>query len=213
MKIGIYKILNLKDKKSYIGSTSTIGFEKRWNKHVLDLNNDKHHSIYLQRAWNKYGKSNFDFIIVEECEKENCLKREQYYIDKMEPEYNICKNAGSTLGIKLNENYCKRLKMIRKGKSNPFYGKHHTEKTKNILRIKCLNEGKENGMYGKGYKLEGNKNGSFKGNYVFFNKNIGKVICPQYELIEKYNLDVGSISRVCNNRRKSHKDWTCLGKK
>ena len=53
MSVGVYKILNIKNDKFYIGSTSTIGFENRWKKHILDLNNNCHHSVYLQRSWNK----------------------------------------------------------------------------------------------------------------------------------------------------------------
>ena len=206
MNIGVYKIINKINKKFYVGSTSTIGFEKRWKKHILDLNKNIHHSFYLQKSWNKYGPDNFSFEIIEECISEKCIIKEQYYLDFLKPEYNICKMAGSTLGIKY------KLKKIRKGEDNPFYGKHHTEKTKSILRKKCPNTGKENGMYGKGYKLKGKNNGSFKGNYIFFHKDYGKVILPQNELIEIYYLDQSAVNRICNGVRKSHHRWICLGK-
>jgi group I intron endonuclease len=206
MNIGVYKIINKINKKFYIGSTSTMGFDKRWKKHILDLNKNKHHSFYLQKSWNKYGPNNFSFEIIEECIPEKCIIREQYYLDSLKPEYNICQIAGSTFGIKY------KLKKIRRGEDNPFYGKHHTEKIKNILRKKCPNRGKENGMYGKGYKLKGKKNGAFKGNYIFFHKDYGKVILPQNELVETYHLDQGAVNRICNGVRKYHHDWICLGK-
>lgn len=51
----------------------------------------------------KYGYSNFSFEILEYCTKENVLEREQYYMDLLEPIYNIVAKAGSTLGYKHTE--------------------------------------------------------------------------------------------------------------
>jgi hypothetical protein len=38
--------------------------------------------------------------ILEYCDKDNVLKREQYYMDLVKPQYNIVETAGSTLGYK-----------------------------------------------------------------------------------------------------------------
>jgi hypothetical protein len=48
----------------------------------------------------KHGYSNFKLEILEYCDKEHLIQREQYYIDVLKPEYNILKVAGSTLGFK-----------------------------------------------------------------------------------------------------------------
>ncbi len=72
---GIYKILNKSNNKCYIGST--INFNDRRNLHFSKLKRGKHHSIILQRAYDKYGIDNFEFIILEECENDNLLEREQ----------------------------------------------------------------------------------------------------------------------------------------
>ena len=98
LKSGIYKIINVINNKIYIGSASNI--ENRFATHKNSLRNNKHHSIYLQRSWNKYGDLNFNFEIIEYCEKLELLNREQYYLDTLNPEYNICKIAGSCLGVK-----------------------------------------------------------------------------------------------------------------
>lgn len=37
---------------------------KRWKQHKNDLNNNMHHSNYLQRAWTKYGENNFNFKLM-----------------------------------------------------------------------------------------------------------------------------------------------------
>jgi group I intron endonuclease len=43
---------------------------------------------------------NFKLIILEITEKEETLVREQYYLDKYEPEYNILTLADSSTGFK-----------------------------------------------------------------------------------------------------------------
>lgn len=98
IKIGIYQILNKENNKSYIGSSCTI--KERWRRHKKDLRKGKHHSIILQRAWNKYGEKSFEFNILEYCEEAVILEREQYYLDLLEPIYNICKFAYSCKGVK-----------------------------------------------------------------------------------------------------------------
>ena len=61
MSIGIYKIENLINHKVYIGQS--IEIEKRWQKH-LSAKDD----FVIHRALQKYGKENFSFQIIEECD-------------------------------------------------------------------------------------------------------------------------------------------------
>lgn len=79
MKSGIYRIINKVNDKMYIGSSYNL--EKRLASHISMLINNKHHSIHLQNAYNKYGDDNFDFEVLEECEREFLLDREQYYLN------------------------------------------------------------------------------------------------------------------------------------
>ena len=76
---GIYKIENLINRKVYIGQS--IDINRRIQDHKFLLNTNKHHSEHLQRAYNKYGKENFKFEIIEECDEEKLTEREQYWID------------------------------------------------------------------------------------------------------------------------------------
>lgn len=100
-KVGIYQIVNKVNQKKYIGSS--IRLQGRKKRHFSELNCNIHHSQALQRAYNKYGKDSFDFFILEYCETEKLLEREQYYLDNLKPEYNICKIAGNCLGVKQSE--------------------------------------------------------------------------------------------------------------
>lgn len=111
MKTGIYKITNITNGQCYIGSCAhKDGFPLRWRNHLRSLRHNKHHSIILQRAWNKYGASNFKFEIVEICEPIKCIDREQYYLDTIHPEYNVLKVAGSSLGRKMTPEQIQAMK-------------------------------------------------------------------------------------------------------
>ena len=91
---GIYAITNNKNMRMYIGST--IRFNKRWAKHKNTLQKGCHFSKHLQSAFNKYGKSAFDFTIVEYVDaKDSLLSREQVWIDFFKPTYNKAKFAGA----------------------------------------------------------------------------------------------------------------------
>lgn len=70
-------ILNLVNGKYYIGYAKN--FKERWSKHINDLNNNNHHNIYLQNAWNLYKEENFQFDIIDECEEEILCSMEHYW--------------------------------------------------------------------------------------------------------------------------------------
>lgn len=59
----------------------------------------------------KYGYSSFQLEILEYCDIADLTEREQYYLDKLNPKYNILKIAGSSLGHKLTEE-TKQLKLV-----------------------------------------------------------------------------------------------------
>lgn len=101
-KIGIYKISFLKEDHFYIGST-TESVKRRFLRHYRDLKNKKHCNKILQKAFEKY-KGIIKLEILEICSSEDCIIREQYWIDTLKPVYNICKIAGNTLGIKPSKN-------------------------------------------------------------------------------------------------------------
>ena len=77
--IGIYKILNLKNKKVYIGSSTDL--KQRLRTHKYQLKENKHGNTHLQASFNKYGKDNFLCEIIEITSKENLIEREIYWIN------------------------------------------------------------------------------------------------------------------------------------
>ena len=133
---GIYKLTI--NNKFYIGSAKNIGI--RLSKHLLDLERNLHHSIYLQRTWNKYQNINIE--IIEICD--NIIEREQYYIDTLQPHFNLCKNATNCNGIKRSENH--KNKISEHHKNNKEYWDNiyanriinHSDETKEKIRIASI---------------------------------------------------------------------------
>lgn len=56
--------------------------------------------MMIYKAITKYGYANFKLEILEYCSSDILLKREQYYIDLFNPEYNMLSIAGSSYGYK-----------------------------------------------------------------------------------------------------------------
>jgi group I intron endonuclease len=54
--------------------------------------------MIINKAIIKHGYSNFTLEILEYCEPDKVIAREQHYLDLLSPEYNICRTAGSRLG-------------------------------------------------------------------------------------------------------------------
>ncbi len=151
---GIYMIMNLVNGKFYIGSSYNIN--NRWNDHKSCLRINNHPSKYLQRAYNKYGKDNFIYEVLENCPENNLIEREQYWMDFHKiylPEngYNISPTAGKTTGYKhtqeskekvtilLKERISKmtpeeRKEVFGKGRRNNPISKEHYEKLKEGLK-------------------------------------------------------------------------------
>lgn len=201
---GIYKIQSIvKPDRCYIGSA--INISDRWSKHLSQLRKNEHHSIQLQRHFNKYGESDLMFSILLGCEKNDLLKTEQYFLDSCPSYFNTCKVAGSSLGVKYSkernekiskgkkgshrsQEACKKtsdslkktweLRKLNgpiklknhseeankkksermKGENNHFFGKHHTEKTKE--RNKIFHIGKD--TWNKGLKNPEGVHGKIK---------------------------------------------------
>ena len=98
---GIYQIRNTINGHRYVGSA--VNIQSRWRGHRSDLKLGKHHSRYLQRAWDKYGPEAFEFSILELCFPWSLTAREQIWINKISPEYNIEQVAGSHFGTKASD--------------------------------------------------------------------------------------------------------------
>lgn len=98
-----------------MGSASR--FDKRWRNHLHLLNRGSHHSKALQNAWNKYGADGMVFEVVLRCPVDELLVKEQEFIDRIRPKYNMCPAAGSVLGIKRSAETRKKMSEALSNKS------------------------------------------------------------------------------------------------
>lgn len=100
-KSGIYCIYNVVNNKEYVGSSKNL--YDRIHLHFHKLRNNKHSSSHLQNAYNKYGGENFKFKLLEFCNPEIRLIREQYFIDLLKPQYNKSLNVVGNLNSTVSE--------------------------------------------------------------------------------------------------------------
>jgi group I intron endonuclease len=113
--------------------------------------------MLIVNALLKYGYSNFRVEILEYCEKENLLEREQYYLDKLKPEYNILTIAGSSYGFKHSEETLARLRgrklpsstrtLMKEKAIGRHIGRKHTEET--VKKMSEVKKGENNPIFGK----------------------------------------------------------------
>jgi group I intron endonuclease len=95
---GVYQITCLANGKIYVGSAKSL--YRRWEQHRRALRGKFHCNGYLQRAWNKYGESQFRVSVLELTGVDDVLRVEQIWIDKTgcadrRVGFNIFDTAGS----------------------------------------------------------------------------------------------------------------------
>ena len=134
---GIYKLESIINANIYIGSTTDL--KRRRRDHFRMLRDTTHYNPYLQRRVNKYGVGDLQFKIVLLCEKEELIKNEQYYIDTLEPKFNIAKNAQNVMLGRHHSNKSKR-KASRSNKGQVPWSKglvldNHPMKTDRVKKI------------------------------------------------------------------------------
>lgn len=84
---GIYAIVNRRNGNIYIGQSTDL--LRRKKEHFNALKQKYHFNQHLQNAYNYYGVTWFEFVVIEKCFPWDMDEREQYYIDELKPEYNI----------------------------------------------------------------------------------------------------------------------------
>tara|TARA_B110000503_G_scaffold44513_2_gene72724 strand:+ start:2967 stop:3893 length:927 start_codon:yes stop_codon:yes gene_type:complete len=87
-KCGIYmiKIFN----RLYIGSA--INIASRLSSHRGSMKSQKHKNSFVQSCFNKHGENECQYVILEECLKDDRLIREKYWIKKICPDLNLIRD-------------------------------------------------------------------------------------------------------------------------
>lgn len=110
-KAGVYCWINNINDKLYVGSSTNL--RTRFYKYY-SIKNLSEKRTPIHNALLKYGYSNFSLVILEYINgNENPIKKEQYYLDLLKPEYNILETAGSSLGYKHSDETLKYFREKR----------------------------------------------------------------------------------------------------
>jgi len=130
----IYQIENKINNHIYIGSSAD--FTSRYKRHRRDLRSGRHHSRYLQRAYDKYGEHNFKVSVVALVDDENDLiPMEQHFLDNFIPEYNMNPTAGSNLSRRWSAESRRRMSIAQTGRKHPQHVKDKISKAHKELKI------------------------------------------------------------------------------
>jgi group I intron endonuclease len=139
----IYKITCEKDRRFYIGASTSP--HNRRLEHFNHLRKNKHHNIFLQRAFNKYGEESFTYEVLESFEDEEVMwRREEELIEALTNTYNMMPGGirGPRLFGKDNPKYGKPISEQQRklqseamsGEKHPFYGKKRPEHSELLRR-------------------------------------------------------------------------------
>lgn len=124
-KAGIYCIKNLINNKVYIGKS--INIYERIRQHINLLNKESlDENRYLIRSWNKYGRDNFQYIVLEYLEiDETILKeRELYWMGKFKSlnrkfGYNLREDTSTNCIVSNETQELQSKNRIQRYKDNP----------------------------------------------------------------------------------------------
>ena len=227
---GIYKIVNIKNGKVYVGQTYDLTY--RWLRHRSDLNTNSHYNKHLQNAWNKYGQENFRFEILERCPLDIIDEREIYWINKLDSinnGYNLCEGGLGCRGYKHTEEEILKMRMIQNPKAvvrldlngnllDEWISASHCAKTLNLSDVRsiksCCNK-TDHVKSSKGYiymwKEDYDKNG-FDKEYYSTRKKFSKHVA-QYTIDGVFIKEWNSIQEIVNQLRYSRESIRkcCVG--
>lgn len=181
----VYRITNKINGKQYVGQT-TMTMINRWNKHTM-----RGHALYS--AIKKYGKENFDYIILSECNTIQQLNdAEKYFIDyyqTLSPNgYNLTTGGE---GFTVSEETKKKQSTSHKGKTAPWNSYKRSDETRKKM---------SDAAKGRLSKLKGTKRSSYSDKLVLCLTN-GIVYKSAREASRQLKIDYKKISLVCKNKR------------
>lgn len=133
--MGIIYKLTFPNNKVYIGQTIKT-LNTRFSQHINSVNNGSKQVIH--KAINKYGIENILKEVICNCDRKYLNEFEKYYIWKyntIENGYNVALGGNSNSGFKHSEKTKSQMSFAHKGNRNAFYGKNHSNETKEKIRI------------------------------------------------------------------------------
>lgn len=236
LKCCIYCYTNKVNNKKYVGQICRKAktLKHRHNEHISNSYNTKRQHDYnmpFHNAIRKYGIENFTFEVLKVCNNsQECDYWEKYYIENLNTlssnnnGYNLSSGGsnGNVFKGKTEEEIKEWKDKISKtltgkmsGENNPFYGKKHTEETKEKMKKNHKKlEGKNSPLYGTHLSEERKQQMSEErkgaNNYcakkiIQYNKDMEIIKIWDYikEASDSLNIAGTSISACCRGKRKT----------
>ena len=223
---GIYRITCIVTGKFYIGSS--INLFARWNEHRNMLRRNVHHSITLQRAWNKHSEDAFSFEVLELVLPMSLTAREQYWFNKLKPfgkkGFNIAITAGSNFGMKASAETREKLRISHLGKTlseeqrqgirELHTGRKRPTETRERLRLAKLGHEvspetrAKISMSKTGHKLTPEAyTGRMKSLIVIAPDGTEQTIHGIKQFCREHHLNASHLLQVAKGKERQHKGW------
>lgn len=199
----IYEIRNLINNKIYVGSTNNLMYRR--NYHLNHLRKNTHYNQKLQRAWNKYGESNFEVDILMYCEPKLLFYYEQQFLDLWNPEYNISKNAQvpTKRGGHLSKEHASNI-------SRALTGKKMSDEAKANMSLgqKGKKFSEETHKLWSQQRIDHERTAKLHKGLISPDGTIYKDIFNMSKFCREHNLHRGHILEVENGEQSHCKGWT-----
>lgn len=215
----LYVVLNIKNKKLYIGKKHYKGRRNRKNGTYYEVNNKwefyTSSSKYVNQDIEKYKIENFVFILLKNYEDDESLAKAE---EDMQIELNVLHSKIGNDYLFYNKNingkFFRPLDKINsihkqplsdyKGENNPMFGKTHTEEAKKIMSESSKNRVSNPESYKQAVETKDKKRKVYK----FYHKEGYSFIGTKEQLCEKFsNVKIGGIKELILGR--VH-DKTCV---
>jgi len=121
-KCFIYRWTNKINGKTYIGRTANA--KSRLTTYFKE-SGLKARNMPIYKALLKYGHSQFIFDIIEYCNPEDIVQREQFYLDNFDFDYNIRNKA---LGPFIRRHRSETIELLRKASTNKKHSEENCKK-------------------------------------------------------------------------------------
>jgi group I intron endonuclease len=116
----IYRIVRVGTEDCYVGQTKCLRSRKA--RHLGQLRRDEHHSIHLQRVYNKNGEDSLAFEVLEVIDpstsKDVRAEMEMKWMKACDSIYNMQRASTTALGYKHTEETKRKMSLAKLGNKN-----------------------------------------------------------------------------------------------
>lgn len=208
----VYKVTNTINNKSYIGQTIN-DLKQRKNEHISGS-----YKSYFHNSIHKHGIDCFVWEVLCECSSKVELdEMEFHYIKQYDTKapngYNLTWGGDGVHGYKHTPSHKNKISKKYTNNGNPFYGKIHSDNTKEKISKTCkgLNTGNKNGSKQSEARKLISLSRQGKITYIFTSPTGIYYKTKHFsKFCNNRKLNEGCMRKVANGNRKDHKGWKMI---